>query len=353
MKRVRMTRTHTALSIRARLGRTIGDGIGRSNDASSVLRAAELTHKDAVSGYVWGVLHTIKSYFCKGILVSHILMLGANGVYAAESSPNRSRTYVPVEACQISAHSVIVTTRLGRSCIRYAASSGVQGAAVAIISFHGDRDPQSEVKKDFKAVEIERIKDAQQFADRYRQPWIMIARPGVYGSSGDHWARRELLEFLTIDAAISAIKARYGIKHLVLVGHSGGATAVGALLTLGREDILCAVMTSGAFSLLERQARRSAATGRNYTNAERDYDPLTHIPGIRRSNNRKIYIAGDPRDSNTHFDLQQLFADKVRLAGHEVEVVRLKGVPPAYHNIGTEGLKLAADCARERASQIQ
>jgi pimeloyl-ACP methyl ester carboxylesterase len=160
------------------------------------------------------------------------------------------------------------------------------------------------------------------------------------------------MEFLVLDAAVSAIKARYAIKHLVLVGHSGGATAIGAMLTLGRDDVVCAVMTSGAFSLLDRQARRNAA-GRQETSAGKKYAPLDHVSGIRSSSNRRIIVAGDPRDSNTPFDLQMLFAEKVRSAGHALEVVQLKGVPPVYHDVGTQGLRLAAECAQERARRLK
>jgi pimeloyl-ACP methyl ester carboxylesterase len=270
---------------------------------------------------------------------------------AAGDATSASETFVPVEVCQTSARAVVVETKLGRACIRYAASANVQGAPLAIMSLHGDRDARAEVKKDFAVIERERLKTARQYADTYGWPWVMIARPGVYGSSGDHRERRELLEFLALDAAVSAIKARYGIKQLALMGHSGGATAVGAMLTLGRDDVACAVMTSGAFSLLERQERRSAAAGRKLTTADNDYDPLDHIRGIRPAPNRRIIVAGDPRDTNTHFDLQKLFAERVRAAGHGVELVELKGVAPSFHNIGTQGLKLVAGCADERTKR--
>ena len=194
---------------------------------------------------------------------------------------------------------------------------------------------------------------AQQYAHRFQWPWVLIARPGVYGSSGDHRVRRELIEFLSLNAAVTAIKERHGIKQLVLVGHSGGATAIAAMLTLGREDVLCAVMTSGAFSLAERDVRRSASSGRHYTGAEKKYDPLDHVSGIRPSTVRKITVAGDPRDANTPFDLQRLFADTVRNAGHEVDLVQIKGEPPLYHDVGTQGLRLAVECVRARLNRLR
>ena len=78
------------------------------------------------------------------------------GTADAENTATRSSTFVPVEVCQTSTSSVVVKTALGRACIRYSASTEVQGAEVVIMSLHGDRDPQIEVKKDFRAIERER-----------------------------------------------------------------------------------------------------------------------------------------------------------------------------------------------------
>lgn len=52
-------------------------------------------------------------------------------------------------------------------------------------------------------------------------PTIIIARPGTYGSSGNHYHRRRAEEFRAINAALDAIKARYGIQRVILNGHSG------------------------------------------------------------------------------------------------------------------------------------
>jgi hypothetical protein len=45
---------------------------------------------------------------------------------------------------------------------------------------------------------------------------LIIARPGTYGSSGNHYRRRQAEEFRALNAAVDAIKARYAIRVLSL-----------------------------------------------------------------------------------------------------------------------------------------
>jgi len=80
---------------------------------------------------------------------------------------------------------------------------------------------------------------------------IVLERPGTFGSSGNHLRRGQVAEFLVLNSALDAIRQRYNIQQFVLMGHSGGATAAAALLTLGRNDVSCAVLTSGALGLLD------------------------------------------------------------------------------------------------------
>jgi hypothetical protein len=65
-------------------------------------------------------------------------------------------------------------------------------------------------------------------AQRSGLDFIYVARPGVFGSSGNHENRRRLLEFLVLNHAVDLIKERYRYEQLVLAGQSGGATVVAA-----------------------------------------------------------------------------------------------------------------------------
>lgn len=240
----------------------------------------------------------------------------------------------------------------GPACVRYFASSDLDGARLAIVQFSGDRDslmerPPAQIPGNTEAL---RTRDAQRSRDRAGVPWVFVARPGTYGSSGDHGRRREIAEFHALDAALDALMQRHRLQRIVILGHSGGATAGAALLTLGRQRIACAVLTSGAYGLLERARRLGKSRGgrSDTTGSTQFYDPLAHVDGIVPDPARRIVLIGSREDRNTPFDLQQRFADAVARAGHRVEIRTHAADPPEYHDLQDRiGLRTAAQCAQE------
>src|SRR5262245_22549013 len=130
-------------------------------------------------------------------------------------------------------HAVWVEHSLGTECIGYYASLDLQGAKQAVFYFHGDRltgsSPANSAYRD-NTVRAQ-LRSANIQAKRFGVPFVMVARPGAYGSSGKHSERRQAKEFHSLNAALDAIKARHALDRIVLAGHSGGASVVGAVLT--------------------------------------------------------------------------------------------------------------------------
>lgn len=259
--------------------------------------------------------------------------------------------------CQLTQNAVWADYQDGQDCIRYYASGDLMHARTVIVMLYGDR--VAELRK--KADDIPnntpqaQIRRARTMEKQAGVPVVVLARPGTYGSSGNHFRRRQAEEFLALDAALDEIKNRYRIQHLVLLGHSGGATAAAALLTLGRSDIACAVLTSGAFDLLERAKVLRLAKGnppregRDTTGLRNPYDPLEHVGEVRQDPERQVYVIGDPRDKVTPFYLQVRFAKALQELGHQITVISHKAKPPSYHNLsGNIGLNTAADCAKRQ-----
>ncbi|MDX9886569.1 hypothetical protein [Thauera sp.] len=246
-----------------------------------------------------------------------------------------------------------VTHPEGSDCIRYFAAGDLEKAPIVVAIFSGDRDRLLKYRSDEIPGNTRRSREAiaAKFSRQSGLPVVLVSRPGIYGSSGNHLKRRQAREYRALDAALSSLKKRYGIGQFALLGHSGGATAAAGILTLGREDILCAVLSSGAFDLDERARRRAAATGRSEaenrdtTGVNAPFDPLHHVEGIAFSPSRRIYVLGNAADQVTPFDLQKKFADVVAKAGHHVELRDIPASPPRFHDLlGGVGLKTIQAC---------
>lgn len=259
--------------------------------------------------------------------------------------------HVPENVCERSTGEVWSEYEGGADCLRYFVGGNVNEAAVAIVVLHGDRHTwlSKEPTEIPQNTPSEQTAVAQALADSMGYPVILLSRPGTFGSSGDHSQRRQHVEFLALDAALDEIRAMHGIERFALLGHSGGATAGAALLTLGREDIVCAVLTSGAFGLLERaEVLREAAgnaprPGLDTTGLPNPYDPLDHLESIPEDPDRQIIIIGNPNDRITPFYLQERFYQGLLAHGHGAKLVEAEATPPRFHlltdNIGREVAK--------------
>ena len=124
-----------------------------------------------------------------------------------------------------------------------------------------------------------------------------------------------------MNAAVDAIKAKHRIREVILAGQSGGATSVGALLTLGRTDVRCAAATSGGYDVIGRgnyvyQTRHLGRPGCDTTLYCDAYHVIDFTGGVKPDPSRRIFIIGDPLDSATPFRFQKAFAEKLEQAGH-------------------------------------
>lgn len=248
--------------------------------------------------------------------------------------------------CPINEDAVWVNYDGGKACIRYFAGGNLQSAANVLVVLPGDRD--AFMHRDPVAIpnntrEAQDLR-AQKLAEKAQLPVIILARPGTYGSSGDHANRRQRAEFLAIDAALTQLRQRYQIEKFVLSGQSGGATAAAAVMTLGRQDVSCAILTSGAYGLLERAERLRVARGersqpnRDITGRLNPYDPLDHIANIPPDPNRHILVIGNLQDRVTPFDLQVKFATALRNHGHTVSLIEWPAASPKFHNLKSNAL---------------
>lgn len=154
------------------------------------------------------------------------------------------------EQCTKTPNSVWAVAGNHAECLRYWAAGFDKAVSKrAIVFFHGDVFVGiGKTSPDYLNTSISAQPGiAETWAKRLNAPYISFARPGTFGSSGDHMQRRRKPESELISAALDQLKTRLGVEEWVLAGHSGGGHVTASLLTL-RNDVVCAVPTSSPSS---------------------------------------------------------------------------------------------------------
>jgi len=261
-------------------------------------------------------------------------------------------------ACKWPDTSVWVVVGDKGECIRYFQAGMERQNEIVHVFFHGDRlvhNPQNGTAWVPKGWYNNNSPNTLQgYADRefqtFKIPYVRFSRPGVYGSSGDHKRRRLIREVDIVQAGLEALKKRYGIRRFALSGQSGGGHIVASILPR-RTDIICAVITSGAVAVRERVQIKGWLT--DATGLNNYFDPIDHVHQIPRIDERRIFIVGDPRDTNVPFSTQVSYYDELKESGHGVWLIKAKGRGSSYHGLSPVGFRVVKRCVDgEPASQI-
>lgn len=250
---------------------------------------------------------------------------------------------VTQDYCQDPETSVWINVDGKGECIRYFAAGLKNENKIVHVWFHGDRLRTVGRLKD-RNVKVIAYHDNSpdqllQIANaEYREskiPYIRFSRPGAYGSSGDHKKRRLSREIEVVNAALDEIKKKYRISSFILSGQSGGGHTVGSLLSL-RNDISCAVITSGLVSVGKRNRIKNWST--DATGYSWFYDPVKYVDKITKNTNRPIFIVGDPKDSNVPFSTQEYYYNELKKYGHSAWLI--KSNSGNHHSLESVGFKI-------------
>jgi hypothetical protein len=242
-------------------------------------------------------------------------------------------------------------------CIRYYAAGLGAINQVAIVFFQGDlithysrsgsgEDVVSAEPDSLKAETQERF--AQTWHERLGLPYVMIARPGIYGSSGDHKERRRQREVLLVNGALDQLKTQYHVDRFVIVGQSSGGHLVGAMLA-ERDDISCAVAASGVLAVHQRAVFHGWPA--DITGFSDFWDPYDHVDEIRAAPGLRVFIIGDPRDTNVPFATQKAYSDRLAERGIDAHLLSGEATGSEYHGLGRTGRLAAGWCAEGIATE--
>lgn len=184
-------------------------------------------------------------------------------------------------------------------------------------------------------------------------PAIFIARPGMYGSSGDHNERRLPREISLMNTAIDLIKKRYDIGSFIVVGQSGGGQIAAGLLNK-RTDVEAAVISSGLLSVKQVTnywENRRKIPGHLLYNTKGLYDPLDELDRIARKSSTQIYVISDPEDRMVPFYSQLHYVRRLRAVGLKPYHIFAHAPAPDHHLLSGHAKLAAALVARGKSSR--
>jgi hypothetical protein len=228
-------------------------------------------------------------------------------------------------------------------CVRYYLSTaGGEGPRPLVFiqgDYFGRLDPKTwswadpSDAKDINTDDLMRMADG--FSKMAKTTAIYLARIGVEGTSGNHTARKTVLELRLMNAALDAIKQRYGFEGFHLVGQSGGSKLVGGLVGL-RHDIACAV--SGSGPLATPGSPKITDPARTF------FDVTQSIPQLAQNRSLRLLLVTDPADRKVPIAQQSGFVEKMRQAGRQVPQFFVEATDEDHHGVVIYSELVAAGC---------
>src|SRR5262245_34646435 len=186
-----------------------------------------------------------------------------------------------------------------RHCIRYY-HTAAGGGSEAIIYLHGDvvsTNGRGEARPlDFyvKSTPAREQSSSANWSRNLGISYLRLARPGTYGSSGEHGKRRTPGEIAVISATLDAIKIRHGYTRLHLVGAAQGGHSAAALLAR-RADLGCVVLASALLSV--RSLLAEAGRSEDVTGNKNPVDPIALVDQVTWRSDLRIFVLTDPDDT--------------------------------------------------------
>ncbi len=236
-------------------------------------------------------------------------------------------------------------------CIRYWRGGFTQDQNPRVlVFFHGDLLAGSKLTDASytQTTQIRMRERIESVAAVRGVPYIFMARPGTYGSSGEHRQRRRPAESKILSAALDEIKKRYSTEEFSIAGQSGGGHVVASLLTY-RTDIVCAV----AASAVSAPKARWQQNGWNLdsTGYSDSYEPTQYLQKAKSNDKLRVFVLGDPNDSNVPWSTQTLLADKLRELGVSVEVIQGEGAGSSHHGLSSSSTLVASMCLKGQSTE--
>lgn len=254
---------------------------------------------------------------------------------------------------------LVVRAKTGES-LKVFKTSIEPSTELAIIFLHGDLSylaPQDSIQLEKeKATLANTMKILSLFARKENIIVYNIARPGFYGSDGDRRHKLSREHYLLTAQAIDELIKSERLRHVALVGHSGGSRSAMAYTILsGNPLVKCYTMSSGNYvaqfvTEYQDALRDGVVIGKNDLRPQRPtiwFDITPNVDRIPVIDGRKFFFLADKRDRVTPSFLSETLAQQLRERGHTAVFVEESARGVMYHDLGMPALHKAASCLRD------
>jgi hypothetical protein len=217
-------------------------------------------------------------------------------------------------------------------CVRYYLSTAGGEGSRPVVFLSGDKlgklNPKTWTWTDTSEAKDVDTDDLVRMADDFskfsKTTAIYLARIGVDGTSGSHVSRKTVLELRLMNAALDALKERYGFEGFHLAGQSGGSRLVGALIEM-RRDIACTVLGSGRLST--PGSSKVTDPGRTF------FDTIDDLAPVVRNRSIRPFLVTDKMDKRVPAAQQTGFVDRLRKAGRVVPEFFVEATDELHHGV--------------------
>jgi hypothetical protein len=122
------------------------------------------------------------------------------------------------------------------------------------------------------------------------------------------------------------------------------------MLTSGRADLDCVVISSGAVSSKTRlrTSKKTESTRSGYDTTglpvSEMFDAIDHLDKVAVDPKRRVFMLADRRDTAVSYESQKEFADKAIAMGVKLKLIEVTASDPQFHGTAVQGIRTVGRC---------
>lgn len=220
-------------------------------------------------------------------------------------------------------------------------------ATQTIVYIHGDYPGGSEPEEGRqREIVFAMGRRSERFGLANGVNMILLFRPGHFFSDGNHMHRRFRAPLEISAEALKQITARIDPENLAIAGHSGGASAALAALTLRGLNAKCIVGAAGSYHTAMALKHRGIDLKKFEALMAKLYEVSSDLASIPDNPMRIIVLLADRKDTKVPFESSvELFRQLTDL-NHRAVLLEASASDPDHHNLTLQGFNAAVRCLR-------